>query len=333
MSKRVRKDPVFTGPFAKMCVAFVSYKRAQGLKYTGQIYMLRAFDDFCKGYKIDGKNFPIEIAQAWSQSRNNESETYRSARILVMRQFVDFLGQNGYEVALPQFKFKADHLHTPYIFTHKEMLKIIKAVDKISVSQKSTYKHLTFPMLYRMLYACGFRINEVLELKLRDIDLEKGIVHLKKTKNDIERLVPMSDSLTAYCRKYVDEVHQGHSPDYPYIFTMHGEHYCISAIERHFRDVMWSAGISYGGKRLGPRVHDLRHTFACHQLYKWASDGTDLMIMLPILSKYLGHKGVLSTQWYLRLTAEAFPEVTDTMNHLTGCVFPEIGGEYLEETY
>lgn len=68
------------------------------------------------------------------------------------------------------------------------MLKIIKAVDKISVSQKSTYKHLTFPMLYRMLYACGFRINEVLELKLRDIDLEKGIVHLKKLKTTLNAL-------------------------------------------------------------------------------------------------------------------------------------------------
>lgn len=75
------------------CIRFL--QKSTGLKYTGQIHMLRAFDDFCKGYKIDGKNFPIEIAQAWSQSRNNESETYRSARILVMRQFVEFLGQNG----------------------------------------------------------------------------------------------------------------------------------------------------------------------------------------------------------------------------------------------
>lgn len=56
------------------------------------------------------------------------------------------------------------------------------------------------------------------------------------------------------------------------------------------------------------------------------------MVMLPILSKYLGHTGVLSTQWYLRLTAEAYPEVTEKMNSLTGCVFPEIGGELLEET-
>ena len=69
MSKSVRKDPIFTGPFAKMCVAFVSYKRAQGIKYMGQIYLLRAFDDFCKDFKIESQKIPLEIAQAWSQPR------------------------------------------------------------------------------------------------------------------------------------------------------------------------------------------------------------------------------------------------------------------------
>ena len=187
-------------------------------------------------------------------------------------------------------------------------------------------------MLYRMLYACGFRINEVLGLKLQDVDLEKGIVHLTKTKNNIERLVPMSDSLTVYCKRFAADLHAEHPADFPFIATMHGEHYCISAIERHFRDLLWEAGIPYGGKLLGPRVHDIRHTFVCHQLYRWAKEGADLMVMLPILSKYLGHTGVLSTQWYLRLTAEAYPEVTETMDALTDCVFPEIGGELLEET-
>ena len=56
------------------------------------------------------------------------------------------------------------------------------------------------------------------------------------------------------------------------------------------------------------------------------------MVMLPILSKYLGHSGVLSTQWYLRLTGEAYPDIMEKMTALSGCVFPEIGGELLEET-
>jgi hypothetical protein len=41
---------------------------------------------------------------------------------------------------------------------------------------------------------------------------------------------------------------------------------------------------------------------------------------------------VLSTQWYLRLTGEAYPDIMEKMTALSGCVFPEIGGVLLEET-
>ena len=114
---------------------------------------------------------------------------------------------------------------------------------------------------------------------------------------------------------------------------MHCERYCVSAIERNFRSVMWKAGIPYGGDLYGPRLHDLRHSFACHTLYSWVKNNEDLMTLLPILSKYLGHSGVMSTQWYLRLTAEFYPDVTEKINSYTGCVFPDIGGELIEETH
>jgi hypothetical protein len=53
--------------------------------------------------------------------------------------------------------------------------------------------------------------------------------------------------------------------------------------------------------------------------------------MLPILSKYVGHTGIASTQYYLKLTAEAFPDVLEQMDELTGHVFPEVGGVMYEE--
>ena len=45
-SKRIRKDPEFTGPFADMCRAFVQYKRDQGFQYNGSINILHSFDNF-----------------------------------------------------------------------------------------------------------------------------------------------------------------------------------------------------------------------------------------------------------------------------------------------
>lgn len=333
MSKRIRKDPKFDGPFAPMCKEYICFKRMQGYSFEGQIYILRSFDNFSKSYDIHNYEITEKLAFDWSASKNGERETYRSARIALMRQFALFLSERGFKTFMQPFVFRRENTHTPYIFTKDEIKRIFQVVDNMEYSKKSIYQHKVYPMLYRMLYACGFRINEVLSLKLKDIDLDSGVVHLTQTKKNIERLVPMSDSLTEYCRRYAKELHSCHDEEFPFIFTMHCERYCVSAIERNFRSVMWKAGIPYGGDLYGPRLHDLRHSFACHTLYSWVKSNEDIMTLLPILSKYLGHTGVMSTQWYLRLTAEFYPDVTEKINSYTGCVFPDIGGELIEETH
>jgi integrase len=59
----------------------------------------------------------------------------------------------------------------------------------------------------------------------------------------------------------------------------------------------------------GPRIHDLRHTFAVHRLLAWYRDGQDVNARLPWLATYLGHVGIQSTQVYLRATAELLEQV------------------------
>jgi integrase len=61
----------------------------------------------------------------------------------------------------------------------------------------------------------------------------------------------------------------------------------------------------------GPRIHDFRHTFAVHCLQNWVKTGKNLTSALPVLAVYLGHKGLESTQQYLRLTSEMFQDVTN----------------------
>lgn len=62
-----------------------------------------------------------------------------------------------------------------------------------------------------MLYGCGFRISELLNLKLSDVDTEKGWVHVLHAKNDNERFVPMAESLNLRCKAYILTAHKGHS--------------------------------------------------------------------------------------------------------------------------
>jgi integrase len=70
------------------------------------------------------------------------------------------------------------------------------------------------------------------------------------------------------------------------------------------------AGIPYLGCGKGPRLHDLRHTFAVQRLLLWYEQGVDLTAHLPFLATYLGHVGLAGTQRYLRLTEDLVGEVT-----------------------
>lgn len=64
MSKRIRKDPEFTGPFADMCRAFVQYKRDQGFRYNGTINILHSFDNFSKDFAVHNCEISMELALA-----------------------------------------------------------------------------------------------------------------------------------------------------------------------------------------------------------------------------------------------------------------------------
>ena len=85
-----------------------------------------------------------------------------------------------------------------------------------------------------------------------------------------------------------------------------------------------AAGISHGGRGHGPRVHDLRHTYAVHVLRKWVRGGVDLTTALPYLSAYMGHSGIRSSQYYLRLTAELYPDITCALEQEFGWMIPEV---------
>ena len=78
----------------------------------------------------------------------------------------------------------------------------------------------------------------------------------------------------------------------------------------NFRRFLWRARISHGGRGKGPRLHDLRHTYAVHCLKKWVEQEKDLTVYLPILKTYMGHDSFNDTAYYLRMTADVFPDIT-----------------------
>lgn len=301
----------FTGPFAPLCEAFVVQKRASGLDYTQQAMLLRMFDNFCKGYEVQNYTITKEIATAWCKKRPNEKDITRHGRVGEMQRFAQYLCRQGYSSYLLPALPKRGETHTPYIFSTEELHHIFQRLDALAPTNASLNRHLTMPLLFRMLYGCGLRISEALSLLKGDVDLDNGVLHIRHGKNGCERLVPMSGTLTEECRKYMRSVHQTTSDSIPFFYTKTWTPYSKSTIEKFFRSILWDVGIPYRGTQLGPRVHDLRHTFCCHNIQRWAEDGLPIYSNLLVLSRYLGHTSISATQWYLRLTAQAFPHIRD----------------------
>jgi len=89
---------------------------------------------------------------------------------------------------------------------------------------------------------------------------------------------------------------------------------------RRFKEYLWKAGIMRTDK--GPVIHDLRHSYCVHRLKEWALSGADMSNLLPYMSAFLGHADFRGTEYYLRLTADLYPEIVSKMEAVHGTIIP-----------
>ncbi len=310
---------------------FLFYKRAQGYKYEANEESLNRFIKFSIGFGQSERGLSKELIEAYCSKRPNEAPKNHSIRVSDFKQFAKYLNELGYEMHIPTTS-KVEKLRSsfvPYIFTHDEILRIFKTVDNLKPN--SCYNSaIIYPVLIRMLYGCGLRISEALNLKVGDVDLVNGILTIKKSKFDKDRLIPMSESLNSICKRFYGQIH-GNSTGNDYFFKhKNGRRRSEHTTSIQFNKFLWLSGIPYGGKGKGPRLHDLRHVFCCHTLKEMHDKGIDMYCALPVLSTYLGHSSITSTEKYLRLTAELYPEIIEQIRDTTSYVYPEV---YKVEAY
>jgi integrase/recombinase XerD len=179
-------------------------------------------------------------------------------------------------------------------------------------------------LLFRLLYCCGLRISEAIHLRISDVDFEKGVLLIRESKFNKDRITPMSAPLADMFVRYQSLFNRNNTLEDYYFRNKNGTPLTHDNVYKVYRKLLWKAEISHGGKGKGPRLHDLRHVFCVHTLAKQVKDGVDLYVALPILSTYIGHDSVGATQRYVRLTAEAYPELIEKVSRTCDYVFPEV---------
>lgn len=325
----VMSNKSFWSVFASHINDFISLKRSLGYKYKVEERALHTFDQFILDQGYTSLGLTKEISDQWAHRRHNEAELTIYGKVLVVKQFVEYLRDQGIKTYVPQLPKYQRSTFIPYIYSHEEMNAIFRACDNLRMKCRHVYSSLLImPCLLRLLYGTGIRIGEALSLMNKDVNISERYMTLKNTKNGKDRLVPMSSSLTNVCKDYL--VHRDKLPvnelnrkNGPFLVSLNGGVCKHASVHRWFRMVLEIAGIPFTGNRKGPRIHDIRHTFACHSFLKLSDEGVDLYCSWPYLSTYLGHQSLESTEQYIRLASQMYPELLRETDGLYVDILPD----------
>lgn len=326
----IPRKPVyeFHSVFAPQMRGYIELKETLGEKTTVPGNTLRQFDRYCCSAGISMASLTAELADGWLLSKAGEKPETHSSRISVLWCFAKYLKSTGNSVSwrpVPGYAGRKKR-YVPYIFSKDEIAGILAAADAMHPSYGSSRFHLVFPAVVRVMYGCGLRVSEALSLKVEDVDLDGGFLSISASKFGKDRKLPMSASLTEYLRGY--RIGNGELIGIGgggwFFPNAKGECYSQRTVYDKFRQILWNAGISHQGKGKGPRVHDLRHTFAVHALQQNVEQGKDIYASLTGLMVYLGHSKITSTEYYLRLTAEVFPDFLERADSVCAGAIPEV---------
>ena len=314
---KLYKDLIITGPLSTIILQFLSDMRFSGRKYRSEECYLKSIDETAKEMNCSENDLSQELVEKWIQKNDFESHKTWSNRIVIIRRLAKYMNARGYNAyTTPIIVSKKSTDFVPYIFTKKELQRLFDAADHLPSYANCPNRTIVFSLLIRLLYGCGLRISEALHLKMKDVDLKNGVLCIRQSKFEKSRYVPMDLNLTERCKKYVQLIRNNATAEDFFLPSPDNGPYSHRAVHKSFRQCLFNANIPYNGK--GPRIHDLRHTFAVTCLKNWVIAGNDIDSMLPVLSAYLGHKSMSGTQHYLRLTSEMFPQITESVEKKFG---------------
>jgi site-specific recombinase XerD len=230
----------------------------------------------------------------------------RCNRLLAIRQFCRFLFQSNSNTHIPNRNLIPSGKTSvrPYIFNETEIKALLE--EALYLKPIGSLRPHAVATLIGLLWVSGIRIGEAVRLNLQDIDLDEGILHIRMTKFNKSRLVPISQSTRDALSNYLQlRSSFGHCQKRtaPVFINERSNRYQVQTADLNWTKLIQSLEIKTSqGKR--PRLHDLRHSFATRWLSDFYLSGKDPSASLSVLATYLGHASVTSTELYLHPSLE-----------------------------
>jgi site-specific recombinase XerD len=206
-------------------------------------------------------------------ARDPKSPSRSSFKHMVygLRYYYRLLGMNKKAIALPALK---QDTKLPVILNRSELKELF-----------STPLLLKQRIVLTLIYSAGLRGQEVINLKISDVDFERMTIHIRQSKYKKDRVVPLSPTMAVGLKKYL-------KAENPHIWLFNGKQpgsrYSIRGLSWVMRENLKKTSIT---KEVN--LHTLRHTYATHLL----EEGLNIVT----LKELLGHAEITTTMIYLHV--------------------------------
>ena len=219
--------------------------------------------------------------------KNNYSASYQNQAVNAIKLFF---------ATIENKKIEIDLIHRPRRIKLLPNVLSKEEVEKI-LSRTQNIKHKS--MLF-LIYSCGLRRSELLNLKLNDVDSKRGLLIIRQAKGYKDRVAPLSSKVVDLLRVYYKNYK-------PKVYLFEGQKGACKYSDRSLEEVL-KKSIKLAGISKPVTLHWLRHSYATHLLER----GTDLRYIQEIL----GHKSSKTTEIYTHVSTKQLQKITSPIDDL-----------------
>ena len=281
----------------------------------------RCLRNFVAFLKVEGASYiTTELALRWTTTQFAKVQpSTRTERLGMVRRFASWHSATEPRTEIPPAELLPHRYRRkpPHIYSDEEIEGLFRQAQQLP-SSKGLRAH-TFTTLFGLLAVTGMRVSEALGLDRPDVNLDRGILHIRRGKWGKSRYVPVHLSTVVALKKYAEARDRLFpAPSTPAFFLSERRRRITGNTARYtFAKLSQQLGLRVPVKAKahgrGPRLHDLRHRFAARTLIHWYRAGLDVERELPKLATYLGHAHTSYTYWYLEAVPELLQLATDRL--------------------
>jgi integrase len=286
---------------------YLSIRQGLGYKYQHQAQRLADFVIFME--QQGAATITTKLALAWATLPAERHASW-TLRITDVRGFARHVAQIDPNTEVPPTGIMPPVKRaTPYVYSEWEIKALLTAA--LALPPPNGLRRWTYHTLFGLIAVAGLRLSEALSLQGNDVDLEEGVLTVRQSKFGKSRLVPVHSTTCVALRHYavLRDATLGSSAGPHFFVAKRGGGLLPQHIYPVFCRLSREIGLRHIGDHSGPRIHDLRHSFAIRTVLGWYRDGLEVEQQLPRLATYLGHTSVRDTYWYLSACAPLMEQV------------------------